>query len=400
MNLFERLKQGLGVGLGSEQRVEALLLDAKQAWARQDRDLAMAKVREAAFIAPRSPKPLFFLGRYLMRLGQLQQAESAFQDAADRSSRFPYILDSQVFLAVVKAKIAAAAGDNGFLPVPALPTNLPYVSVIICSIDEARFAQAVAQYHRLLDAVPHEIIGIHDAKSLCEGYNRGAGKSRGELLIFSHDDVKIVTPDFAARLISSLQSCDVVGVVGSEYLSGATWFGSGWPYLRGQFGMPAESGDGVRSFIFGLHGGTTAQVQVMDGFFLAARRSATLKVPFDEKTFDGWHMYDVDFTFSAHLAGLRCAVCNDQLMIHQSHGKFDDRWAYYQDRFVKKHESNLAFTGKAVFNDLHCAPVKLEVPSIEEWAAITKSLILANYPPGLINARMRPETKHDVQNSV
>ena len=39
-------------------------------------------------------------------------------------------------------------------------------SVIICSIDALKFAQVSACYEQLLDGFPHEIIGIHDARSL------------------------------------------------------------------------------------------------------------------------------------------------------------------------------------------------------------------------------------------
>jgi len=37
-------------------------------------------------------------------------------------------------------------------------------------------------------------VRIPDARSLAEGYNRGLRRARGDLLLFSHDDVRIVTP--------------------------------------------------------------------------------------------------------------------------------------------------------------------------------------------------------------
>jgi hypothetical protein len=385
MSIFTALKSGLSAR--EAQRIKDALLAAKAIWERGDHEQALAAVRTTIASSPQRPDGYFMLGRYLMRLGQLDQAHDAFCAALDLSKDFPHILHSQVFVAVAKARIAFESGDRSFLPVPALPQTPPCVSVIICSIDEARFAKAVAQYHRLLEDVPHEIIGIHDAKSLCEGYNRGARKSRGDLLVFSHDDVEIVTPDFAPRLIASLQVNDVIGVVGSTYACGATWFGSGWPYLRGQFAMPVESGAGVHAYVFGLHDQLASQVQVMDGFFLAAKRSVAMAVPFDETTFNGWHLYDIDFTFSAHVKGFRVAVCNDQLMIHKSHGKFDETWNFYQERFLKKHEHDLTFSGKAVFNQDTGGPVQILVPSNDEWGVITKNLIAANYPPGSIKAR-------------
>ena len=73
----------------------------------------------------------------------------------------------------------------------------PRISVLICSIDADKYARVTANYQRLLSGHPHEIIGIHDVRSLAEGYNRAVHKSRGELLLFSHDDVEIVSGDLA-----------------------------------------------------------------------------------------------------------------------------------------------------------------------------------------------------------
>ena len=79
------------------------------------------------------------------------------------------------------------------------------VSVIICSIDPRKFAQVSSSYDHALAGVEHEIIGIHDASSLAEGYNRGIDRARGDALDFSHDDVDVLSPDFAARVEGHLE---------------------------------------------------------------------------------------------------------------------------------------------------------------------------------------------------
>ena len=70
--------------------------------------------------------------------------------------------------------------------------NASSLSVIICSIDPSKFATCARHYEQLLAGRRHEIIGIHDAKSLAEGYNRGLARSTGDIIIFSHDDVLIL----------------------------------------------------------------------------------------------------------------------------------------------------------------------------------------------------------------
>ena len=84
----------------------------------------------------------------------------------------------------------------------------PGISVLICSIDAAKYARVTASYQRLLSGYPHEIIGIHDARSLAEGYNRAVQKSGGELLLFSHDDVEIVSGDLAPAIARASASLD------------------------------------------------------------------------------------------------------------------------------------------------------------------------------------------------
>src|ERR1700682_5475383 len=118
----------------------------------------------------------------------------------------------------------------------------PRISVLVCSIDAAKYARVTANYQRLLSGYPHEIIGIHDARSLAEGYNRAVQKSRGELLIFSHDDVEIVSGDLAPAIARASASLDVIGVVGTSKVLSGYWPAAGHPFLHGWLAQPAPDG--------------------------------------------------------------------------------------------------------------------------------------------------------------
>lgn len=215
------------------------------------------------------------------------------------------------------------------------------VSVIICSINPAKFARVSSNYSQLLADLPHEIIHIGDARSLCEGYNRGAERATGDILVFSHDDIEILSPDFAARLTEHLDRYDVIGVAGTTKVVDATWGMAGWPHIHGQV---VHADRVLGTFAVSLYQITSTvveNVQGLDGLFFAARRETWEAVRFDEKTFDGFHLYDLDFTFSAFLAGFRLAVCNDIVVAHDSRGKFDTRYEGYAHRFVAKHRERL-----------------------------------------------------------
>jgi GT2 family glycosyltransferase len=216
------------------------------------------------------------------------------------------------------------------------------VSIVICSIDEERFRKVSANYAARMGAGPYEIIRIGDAKSLSEGYNRGLAQAKGDIILFSHDDIEILTPDFRQRLVAHLQQFDLVGVAGTSRLINARWNTAGQPWVHGQAVQPARSGSGYVVDIYGQAKKTVqAGIQALDGMFIAARRVAAEALRFDETRFDAFHLYDMDFTYRAFLARMPIGVANDILIYHASLGNFDQSWDRYAARFQEKFDATL-----------------------------------------------------------
>jgi GT2 family glycosyltransferase len=213
------------------------------------------------------------------------------------------------------------------------------ISVIICSINEVKFQAVSAMYARLLANDTHEIIRISDARSLAEGYNRGIKASRGQTLILSHDDIEILSPDFSQVLASRLSSYDLIGVAGTTLLNQPTWIAAGLPHIFGQVAHPRPDGYCIDMYSAACR--VVGNIQAMDGLFLAMRRGLAEKIAFDEVNFDGFHLYDIDFTYRAFLAGFRLAVCSDILLFHASAGSFDNVWMRYGERFMRIHGHRL-----------------------------------------------------------
>ena len=112
------------------------------------------------------------------------------------------------------------------------------ISIVICSNNDDRFAAVSRNLEQLLRGEPHEIIRIPDARSMGEGYVRGVGRSRGESFIFCHDDIQILSPDFAVRLREHLEQFDLVGVAGTDCLFRGKWVAAGRPHIFGQVTHP------------------------------------------------------------------------------------------------------------------------------------------------------------------
>jgi GT2 family glycosyltransferase len=145
------------------------------------------------------------------------------------------------------------------------------------------------------------------------------------ILIFLHDDVWIDDYFLIQRVIEGLQQFDVIGLVGNRRrLPEQPSWGFATPDLKwddgehftGSIGQGSQAAGPVHSF-----GPAPAECEILDGVFLAAKRSTLIQrgVRFDPR-FE-FHFYDMDFCRSARQAGLRLGtwpIC----VTHQSIGKF------------------------------------------------------------------------------
>ncbi|MDR2690094.1 MAG: glycosyltransferase family protein [Azoarcus sp.] len=224
--------------------------------------------------------------------------------------------------------------------------NTPVFSVIICSIDPLKFAQASECYRALLARDPHEIIGIHDARSLAEGYNRGLKQSSGDIVILSHDDILILDPAFGRKIRQRLRDFDLLGFAGTSRVISGCWFDAGRGWIHGVVAHRHDK-------IINLSGYGTSpwpvvdNIQAIDGMCMMARRTVALEIGFDEATFDDFHLYDLDFSYSAWRAGKKLGVCCDIPVIHQSSGVYGKSQQEYARRFVAKHGSTFGPCSRA-----------------------------------------------------
>jgi len=351
-------------------RVDHLYQQGANAYRAEFHAEAAHCAEQAIQLDPTLPASHYLLGSARLESREFEAAEAAFARCQALEPGYPMVLHAAMRRALARARADLALGR-----IPRNTTGEPgdrrRVSVIICSVYPERFDKVCANYRALLGAVPHEIIGIHDARSLCEGYNRGIRRASGEILVFSHDDIEIAAPDFAAKLLAYLSRYDLIGTAGTTRLIGGNWIDAGWPHLHGQIGSHVEKPGSLIVTVYKVQGAVTANIQAIDGVFLAARREVLERIRFDEDTFDGWHLYDLDFTFSAHLAGFRTAVCHDLCLIHNSFGDYADAWRIYVQRFEDKYRSRLP-QGVNPPAQERCW---IEVASPAEWLLMTEEMI-------------------------
>ena len=356
----------------TEDKVEALYQRAVTAWNSGDLPAAIAITQQAISSEPGLASLHYLLGCCLEDQEESESAAQAFAVCLNLKPDYPLAAEAAAHRALCHARIDRRKG------ILAASASLLYgkgktqsVSVIVCSANARRFAETESMYRQLLAGLEHEIIGMHDATSLAEAYNRGLRAARGDIVVLAHDDARILSPDFAARLLPALARHDVVGVAGSRKLLGGAWHFAGHPHVCGQIAMP---GDDIGQIVtlYDVSQAECAGLQVLDGVFLAARRETALRIGFDEATFDGWHLYDIDFSYRAAQMGLDCATCNSLLLVHASQGSYNEDWLKYSQRFLDKHKDTVG-PMQALFYKPQL--VSLSVRSVEEWRLLTEHLM-------------------------
>jgi GT2 family glycosyltransferase len=129
---------------------------------------------------------------------------------------------------------------------------------------------------------------------------------------------------------------------GTSLLDDTSWFTSGWPVIHG---LVVHRVRQRSRFGFECFAPVTqnTRVQAIDGVFMAATRRVCQAIPFDQVTFDGFHFYDLDFSYRAYRAGFKLGIARHILIIHESMGAHDAVWAHYSQRFVRKFQDVIDF---------------------------------------------------------
>lgn len=151
-----------------------------------------------------------------------------------------------------------------------------------------------------------------------------------DVVVFMHDDVWIDDYHLADRVLDGLEAYDVIGVAGNRRRVPGQ---PAWAFIDEKrtwderANLSGRVAHGQRPFgDVSYYGDASAECELLDGVFLAARRSRLLdnEVLFDAR-FD-FHFYDMDFCRSARAKGLRLGtwpIC----LTHQSGGNFAaDAW--------------------------------------------------------------------------
>lgn len=217
-------------------------------------------------------------------------------------------------------------------------------SIIVCSI-RPELAEALEKSVASTIGSPFEML-VCDNRGSNRGigavYNGAAARARGEYLCFVHEDVLFHSSDWGPQIAQKLaeESTGVIGFAGAN------------TKLQSLSGWSANSSDVRQNYTQRLRSGRRRRFYnnpeevdfspavCLDGFCLFVRREVWAANPFDEKTFSGFHGYDLDFTTTI-ACHHRNYVSNRIEVEHISEGGFSKVWFEALKRYHEKHEKHL-----------------------------------------------------------
>lgn len=188
----------------------------------------------------------------------------------------------------------------------------------------------------------HEVLTTLGAASIAAGANAAVARATGDVILFLRDDAESLSPDLAGAARRALERCDIVGVAGTTRLVSPGWFHGGPPNLYGQI---ANANALTGAVMVVLYQQTpeplTLGMEALDGCVFAVRRAVFERVRFDAAAFPGEHLFDTDFFFSAHLAGLSQGVSMEIHALTPLKTGADPAWEQAAQRFWSKHGKRL-----------------------------------------------------------
>jgi glycosyltransferase involved in cell wall biosynthesis len=191
------------------------------------------------------------------------------------------------------------------------------------------------------EIIPLENNGLY---SLSEAYNIILDKSKSDIVVLMHDDIKI-EPNWGKKLIVHFNkgTHDIIGVAGTtNFPKSGMW----WENKESMIGIVKHSKDGktwVNKYSES-QGYDIKTVVIVDGLFIAFDKTK-IKHKFDEE-FKGFHFYDIAFCFPNYLDGINIGVVTDIKITHLSIGQTNQEWEENRKQFVEKYNNQLIKTQK------------------------------------------------------
>ena len=193
------------------------------------------------------------------------------------------------------------------------------ISIIICSRNKDIPSAQKENIERTI-GTPFEWVIIDNSANqynIFTAYNEGVARAKGDILCFMHDDILMHTTSWGEVIARQLTdtTIGVIGVAGSHFLSSAPLYWYAMPFTA-QYNLTNDNGKQTLEEHGQCYHDDLADVAAVDGMCFFARRELFETVTFDNKTYSGFHAYDMDICLQVLACGWRVCVTRSILVEH------------------------------------------------------------------------------------
>ena len=225
------------------------------------------------------------------------------------------------------------------------------ISIIICSrkLDiSTELKQNIAE----TIGCEYELVVIdnsHNQFSIFQAYNEGVRRANGNILCFMHDDILYRSSDWGKVIVEVMddKTIGVVGFAGAHFLSSSPYYWHCSPFIS-EHNLDNDKGRILEFFKDDYYNEKgIVELVVVDGFCFFTKKELFDSIRFDDKTYTGFHAYDMDICMQVLMAGYRVCACNKVLIEHfWSEGDSSIKKGYEMldcnlDLFVNKYKDYL-----------------------------------------------------------
>jgi hypothetical protein len=235
------------------------------------------------------------------------------------------------------------------------------ISIIICARKNDISPDLRQNIAATVGDFAYEIIVIDNSEnkySIFSAYNKGVAASKYPFLLFMHDDIYYHTHGWGGKLVAHFadETVGAIGVAGTPYLSfmSGGWWSGGMGYLHLLQSETRDSAPVMQDYAPENVDTIGREVVCLDGVWFCIRKQLFDNIRFDDKTYDGFHFYDVDTTLQVYRMGYRLLSITDILIHHLSKGVLDERFLKYSVIFHEKWKDHLPVACFPVGNRRSC----------------------------------------------
>jgi hypothetical protein len=222
------------------------------------------------------------------------------------------------------------------------------IRFVIAKAKETIYYDYIWNFIKDRDSKLNRVVTNNEGRSMFEKYNIGLdyhkkhGLKEDDIICFVHEDVRVHDKHFDKKIEMVFKARPDIGLVGimgtSNFVeAGGWWLSDRTKDTRGHI-IQDYPGVVKKPYHMADKIGFFDDLVSIDGccFFMSGKMA--LEYKFDIGTFDGWHFYDCDCSFSAIEMGYKVAVA-DILIEHASEGPLPDSWFKNRDKFLNKWRS-------------------------------------------------------------